>query len=190
MKSLLKNHWPLIGLGAMLLVVAFFFIRSGKDLFKTTTCIKGLMSGEGLSLKDIHYSQDDSDKKVKWVLDAKEVGFSGDKKTIRFYDFRLKVEPEGRYGFDLSGKEGVYRKDLGRIELRGELEGATGNGYRIFTDFMLINEKLGQLSTDSRVKIIGPFFTVSGTGLFADFKKERLQILSAVTTVIERESLR
>jgi len=190
MKSFLKRHWPLIGLGAVLLLVAFYFEKSGKDIFKTTAFIKDLMSGEGLSLKDIHYSQDDSDKKVKWVLDAKEVGLSGDKKTIRFYDFKLKVEPEGRSEFKLTGKEGTYWRDAGRIELRGNLEGSTGNGYRILTDYMLINERLGQLSTDHPVKIIGPFFIVKGTGLFADLKMERLRILSGVTTVINRESLK
>lgn len=187
MKILFKKHWPLLGLGVLLLVVAFYIAKSAKDLVKTTAFLKDVVSGEGLKLKDIHYRQDDPDEKVKWVLDAEEVQFSEDRKIIRFYDFRLKVEPEGKAAFRLSGKRGNYFRDSGKIELWGNLKGFYGSDYKIFTEYMLVKEKLGLLRTEKPVMILGPFFNVKGRGLFADLTNETIQILSNVTTIIHEE---
>lgn len=187
MRALFKRHWPLLGLGALLLLVAFYLAKSGKELAKTTALLKGVVSGEGLALKDIHYRHDDPDEKIKWILDAEEVRFSEDKKTIRFYDFNLKVESEGRPRIKVSGKRGNYFQDSGRIELWGNLEGLYGKQYKILTDYMLVSEKLGLLSTEKPVEIFGPFFIVKGTGLFADLEKEQFKILSNVTTTINKD---
>ena len=54
---------------------------------------------------------------------------------------------------------------------------------------MLMNEKRGHLSTDKPIKIFGPFFCVSGRGMSADLKNERMRILSDVTTVIDKGAL-
>lgn len=190
MKILFKRHWPLLGLGALLILVGFYLAKSGKELLKTTALLKNIVSGEGLELKDVHYRQDDPDEKVQWVLDAKEVQFSKDMKTIRFYEFKLKVEPEGKPWFKLRGKRGNYFKDSGKIELWGDLAGFYGDKYEIFTDYVLINEKMGTLKTEKPVKIIGPFFDVKGKGLFADMTEEKVKILSDVTTIIDEEPVR
>jgi len=187
MKILLKRHWPLLGLGALLLVVAFYLAKSGKGLVRTTALLKDMVSAEGLKLKDIHYRQDDTEDKVRWVLDAEEVQFSEDKKVIRFYGFDLKVEPEGRPGFKLSGKRGTYFKESKKIELWGELKGFYGSRYQIFTEYLLISDNLGRLSTEEPVKVSGPFFTVKGRGLFADLNDETLKILSDVTTTLKEQ---
>ena len=94
-----------MGVGVLLLVVVFYFAKAGKDFFKTTAFLKDVISGEGVKLKDIHYRQDDPDEKIKWVLDAKEVRFSEDRKTIRFFDFYLEVKTEGQPAFSLRGKK-------------------------------------------------------------------------------------
>ncbi|MDQ1335557.1 MAG: export transporter periplasmic protein LptC [Thermodesulfobacteriota bacterium] len=185
MKILLKRHWPLLGLGAFLLVVAFYLAKSGKELVKTTALLKDMVSGEGLKLRDIHYRQDDPEDKVKWVLDAEEVQFSEDKKTVKFQDFDLKVDPEGRPGFKLSGKWGNYSKDSNTIELWGELKGFYGDNYQIFTEYLLVSDNLGHLSTEQPVEISGPFFTVKGRGLFADLSNQTVKILSDVTTTLK-----
>ncbi len=171
----------------MLLAVGFYFAKAGKDLIKTTALIKNVLSGEGVNLKDIHYRQDDPDEKVKWVLDAKEVRFSEDKNTIRFFDFYLKVSAEGRPGFSLKGEKGVYQKKIGKIELWGKLDGTYGDAYRFQTEYVAIDEKNGTVTNQNPVEIIGPFFTVKGKGLFADITGNRVRILSDVVTTIDQE---
>lgn len=185
MKILLRKHWPLLGLGALVLVVAFYLARSGKELIKTTAILKNMVSDEGLKLEDIHYRQDDPEDKVKWVLDAEEVQFSEDKNTVKFHHFNLKVDPEGRPGFRLSGKEGNYSKESGSIELWGDLKGFYGEDYEIVTDHLLLSDNLGRLSTERPVEIIGPFFTVKGRGLYADLTQQTMKILSDVTTTLK-----
>jgi len=150
--------------------------------------VKGLMSGEGVKLRDIHYTQDDPDAKIKWVLDAREVRFSEDRKTIFFHGFQLSMTPRNRPWFKLQGKEGKYTRDSGDMELWGDLKGISGNGYTILTDRMKVNEKRGEVRTDLPVRIIGPLFSVEGRGLAADMKTERLRILSHATTVIHKGS--
>lgn len=181
----MKRHWPLLALGTLILVVAFYLARSGKELVRTKALLKNMVSGEGLNLKDIHYRQDDPEDKVKWMLDAEEVQFSEDKKTIKFQNFELKVEPEGRPGLKLSGKRGNYSKDTDSIELWGDLRGFYGDNYQIFTEYLLVTDNLGKVSTQKPVEIIGPFFTVNGRGLFADLTDQRMKILSDVTTTLK-----
>ena len=172
----------------MLLVVGFYFAKAGKDFIKTTAFLKDVISGKGVELKDIHYRQDDPDEKIKWVLDAKEVRFSEDKKTIRFFDFYLEVDAEGRPGFSLRGEKGTYFKDIGKIELRGKLDGSYGTEYRFLTEYVVINEKKGTVNNEEPVEIFGPFFTVKGKGLFADLSEKKIKILSDAVTTIDREA--
>jgi LPS export ABC transporter protein LptC len=176
-----------VGIAILLLVVGFYFAKAGKDLIKTTALIKDVLSGEGVNLKDIHYRQDDPDEKIKWVLDAKEVRFSEDRQTIRFFEFYLKLEAEGRPGFSLRGKRGVYRKENATIELFGELDGSYGKEYRFLTEHLSINEKEGTVNNEEAVTIFGPFFTVKGKGISADISESRVKILSNVVTTINQE---
>jgi LPS export ABC transporter protein LptC len=185
MKRFLKRQWPLVGMGVLLAMVAFYLATSG-GMGLGVPLLKDIISGEGLTLKDIHYTHNDPDKKIKWVLDAQKVRFSSDKNKFFFHDFRLRVEQQGRPWYRLKGKKGDYSKTSGEINLWGDLEGTSDHGYRILTQHMLIDEKKSILRTKDRVKIFGPLFSVEGQGLFVDLDKEMLMILSDVTTTVKK----
>lgn len=189
MKKVIKRHWPLLGVCILIMVVAFFLIKPDTEVVQEPTENDGVLTEEGLKLEDVHYTQEDDEKGLKWVLDAKEVTFSDDRRFIKFNAFRLEVEPRDKPSFRLQGNRGDYSRDSGKMNLWGDVEGFSGDKYRISTEYLLIDEKGEDLSTDKPVFVTGPFFEVRGRGLFIDLKKETFKVLSNVKTTVGKESL-
>ncbi len=188
MRSFLKTQWPLLGLGILVALVCYYLVISDKEAIQENL-IEDVMPGEGHRGRDIHLSQNNPDKGMTWALDAKEMRSSGDKDSISFNEFRLKVTPKNRPVIELTGARGDYSGDSGELKLWGDLEGSSEDGFRIITDHILINEKTRHLTTDKPVQIFGPFFSVNGRGLFVDLEKETLKIRSNVIAVINRGPL-
>jgi LPS export ABC transporter protein LptC len=188
MRSFLTKHWPLLGIAIVLGVVGIYIVAAQKHVIKQSSLTE-VVSGEGLKLNNIHYTQNNPDDGMKWILDADEVKFSMDRTFFSFRKFRLKLEPENRPRVELEGERGNYDKKSGEIHLHGDLKGYTDNGYRIITEHLLYNQKEGYLETAEPVKIFGPFFSVAGRGLYFDLPNEILKILSDTTTRITKGSL-
>ena len=172
-----------MGVGLLLVLVGIYVMRSGKELFHDSV-LEQVVSGQGIKLKDIHYTQDDPEAGIRWVLDADEVHFSEDRQTISFHGFHLKVLPSGRPALQVTGDNGEYSRATRKAKLWGNLEGMSQDGYRIVTERMLFDEKNGVLMNDKPVQLFGSFFSISGTGIFVDLRKERMKILSKVTTIV------
>lgn len=188
MKKLLSKYWPVIGIGAVLLMIGFYLFKARYEIIEESI-LSNLVPDQALKLDNIHYIQNNPDEGVKWTLDAKEVKFSRDRQRISFKNFRLKLEPESRPSIELSGRGGDYDKTTSEISLRGELNGSTDNGYRIITEHILYSQKHGYLNTEEHVEIFGPFFSVSGQGFYFNLDKETFKVKSHVTTLIDRDSL-
>ncbi len=185
MNRFFKKHWPLLGVVSLLGLAGFFLVRGSGSVIGGLA-LEDIFTGEGVQLKDIHFTQDGGPLGVKWVLDAAEVHLSDDQKTISFENFRLRVEPRNRPWIRLEGKQGTYSRDTGQIRLKGELVGVTEDGYRIFTERILIYERQKRIEADGPVRILGPFFSVVGRGLYVDLKAETVRVLSDVTTIVSR----
>lgn len=172
----------------ILLIVALFLLTTGNRPAQSLVS-NSIFSGKGLKLENIHYTQDDPDRGVKWVLDASRVKISEDKKNITFRDFQLRVKPEDPPSFKVEGKRGSYSRVSGRISLSGDVRGYSQDGYRLLTEHMEIDEIKGCLETDRPVKIFGPSFSIVGRGLFVNLREETFKIHSDVTTVLERDRI-
>ena len=182
------RHLPVLGIIVLLVVIGFFLIKAGyKDV--EGEILTELPAKEGLRLENIQFIQDNPDEGARWILDANEVMMSKDRQHMSFNRFHLKVEPENNFMIDLVGSSGDYDRTADEINLRGDLEGNTENGYRISTDHVLFRQKEGNLSADGPVEINGPFFSVTGRGLRINLEKETIRILSDIRTFIKKGSL-
>ncbi|MFO7459490.1 MAG: LPS export ABC transporter periplasmic protein LptC [Desulfatiglandales bacterium] len=187
MRKLLKKTWPLVGIGGLVLLVGIHILLSQKE-----TSLAPVASdngpAEGMRLEDIHYSHADPENKVMWLLDAAEVTFSKDRRFMSFWDFRLKVHPQGKSRLELIGQRGEYDTETGELVLRGALQGKTENGYTFETEYAVYNQRRGDLETHEPVLITGPFFSIQGRGLSFDVNRETLRIHSEVTTLIKNRT--
>ena len=188
MNRFFKKHWPLFVLGALLGVIGFYLIGA-QDMLLHKPALIDAVAHEGLSLKDIRYTQDHPEGNAKWTLDAEAVSFSKDKQFMSFTNFLLNLETKDRPSVELKGKRGEYDRKTGVINLWGDLKGHTDNGYQIFTDHMIYKNKEGYLTSEAPVKIIGPFFSVEGLGFDFYIEKRSLRIKTQVTTSIEKGTL-
>ncbi|MBU2498911.1 MAG: LPS export ABC transporter periplasmic protein LptC [Proteobacteria bacterium] len=177
-----------MGIGVVLATVVFYLLvaRIGPVANPISAVID---PEESLKLQDIHFAQTNPDKGLKWFLDASEVKISKDQRTISFINFRLRLEPENKPKVELEGKRGEYDKHSGNISLFGDLKGHMDTGYVITTEEAVFRQEQGDLETDKPVKIIGPFFSVEGRGLYFNVHNETLRILSEAKTTIKDESL-
>jgi LPS export ABC transporter protein LptC len=184
MKKILKKHWPLLGIGGLILLVAVHILLAQRGLTsKPASSEKD--PREGIRLEDIHYSHSDPDAKVTWLLDATEVTFSKDRRFMSFRHFRLQVQPQDRPHVELVGEKGDYDTETGELVLQGGLKGKTENGYTFETESAVYNQKKGDLQTHEPVMISGPLFSIQGRGLSFDVNREILMIHSEVTTFIK-----
>jgi LPS export ABC transporter protein LptC len=186
MKKFLRKHWPLVAIGFLLTAVTVYLFQGDKQPTGKTAAPDN-ESQEGIRIKNIHYVQDDPGQKVKWVLDASEAKLSKDQQFATFLNFHVTLEPADKPRVTLDGEQGEFDKGTGRLVLQGNLIGETEDGYRFTTEQAVYHHKEGYLETDRAVKITGAFFSVEGKGLFLDLGKEKLQILSNVTTLIHGE---
>jgi LPS export ABC transporter protein LptC len=188
MKRPFIKYSPLAVIILLILVIGYYLFRD-EHLDKEAPFFQDKDSSEGLKMTKIHYTQNNPDEGVKWILDAEEGTSSNDIQHMAFKDFHLRLEPESGSSMELEGKGGEYDRRTQEISLSGALRGMTNNGYQIMTDHIVINQKEGYVRTEEPVKIIGPFFSIEGKGLLMNMETEKLSILSDVITFINRESV-
>jgi LPS export ABC transporter protein LptC len=172
----------------MLAWAVSYLVMSGKGVIGERL-LGELLPEEGLKLKDIHYTQDDAAQGFKWILDAEEVTLTGDNESLVFRDFLLQLESKERSPVKLRGKKGGFNRATGVIELWGDLEARSGDGFSFKTDHLLFNQKTGIISTESAVEVAGPFFSIEGQGLFVDLNQRDLKVISNVTTRVDGKAL-
>ena len=166
----------------MLCTVGYFLVRPGHQRGKGLD-LEAIFPDTGLTIKNFHYSED------TLVLDADEGTYSRDKQRVTLNKFYLKLAPLNSPSMEIRGEKAEWDRSLKVINLRGNLQGYSNNGYGVFTEHLTYEQKDGVLKTDERVKITGPFFSVNGKGLLCYLERQRFQISSDITALIEKGSL-
>ncbi|MBW1801672.1 MAG: LPS export ABC transporter periplasmic protein LptC, partial [Deltaproteobacteria bacterium] len=183
MYRLLKKHWPLAGIGILIIVVGIYMV-SGRGVLFRKSLHTGSISKEGVSLEDIHFIQEDPDDNVKWILDASKAQFSKSGQFITFKDFHMTLEPEDKPAIELKGNRGSFDRSTGAINLYENLQGTTDDGYKMTTEHVFYQQKDGYLKTEVPVKVTGPYFSIEGKGLYFNLERETLVIKDNVTAII------
>ena len=186
-KTSLK-YLPLAGIIILLAVTGYFLVKKGYKGIDNAV-LNEVLPDAGLTIKNFHSSQDDPDEGTRFVLDADEGTYSQDRQRVMLNNFRLILEPLNSPSMMIKGNKADYDTNSKVIDLSGDLQGNSSDGFEIFTEHLIYKQKEGVLKTNEPVIITGPFFSVSGKGLIFNAEKETLQILSYVTALIEKGSL-
>jgi len=176
------KYLPIAGILLLLCTVGYFLVRPGHQRGKGLD-LEAIFPDTGLTIKNFHYSED------TLVLDADEGTYSQDKQRVTLNKFYLKLAPLNSPPMEIRGEKAEWDRSLKVINLRGNLQGYSNNGYGVFTEHLTYDQKDGVLKTDERVKITGPFFSVNGKGLLCYLERQRFQISSDITALIEKGSL-
>jgi LPS export ABC transporter protein LptC len=176
------KYLPVAGILVLLCTVGYFLIKPGYQRGKGLD-LEAIFPDTGLKIKNFHYSEDNL------VLDADEGIYSRDKQRVTLNKFYLKLAPLNSPSMEIKGEKAEWDRSLKVINLRGNLQGYSNNGYGVFTEHLTYEQKDGVLKTDEWVKITGPFFSVNGKGLLCYLETQRFKIISDITALIEKGSL-
>jgi LPS export ABC transporter protein LptC len=182
MKKIPLKYLPVMGIIILFIVIGFFLFKSGSGI--KVAVLKKIKTDEGFIIGEVHYN-DPSYQGTRCVLDAVRVTLSKDKLLSSFDSFRLKLVPLNNPSIEIKGNKGVYDQNAKELNLRGNLQVSSDNGYSIYTEHITYSLKDGVLKSDEPVRIAGPFFSASGKGLLINPENNTYEIISDVTTLIE-----
>jgi LPS export ABC transporter protein LptC len=179
MKKIPVVLWPIGGICFLLALFAFFFVNR-VNVTTLPSKIQKVIPKESLKISDIDFRQDYNDGQEKWNLKAKEASFSKKTNAISLRHVLLTIRNSDNNQFTVEGSEGNYFKGSGEIQLKGDVTGKSLSGYQMYTEQLHYNQKNESVETKNHVKITGPFFKISGDGLFADIKEEKITIIGNI----------
>jgi len=127
-----------------------------------------------------------SPKGVKqWHLDGKSAEIIGD--DIHLHDLKAIA-----YGDDatinLSSDSGIYRKELGEVELFGNVDVVSDEGYTLKTERAKWSQNTKEISTEELVHIDKEGMSAVGTGGMANSEEKKAVLNKDVTVKIEPDT--
>jgi len=136
-----------------------------------------------LSLNEIHYVETKGEKK-EWELRAKSAHHFLKEDLTLLKDLTVTFFAEGDKVIVMRGKEGSIKMKK-EIEVRGNVEITSSDGYRVVTESLHYTEEKRQIYTRDPVMFEKKGMRLRGIGLLVDLNKEKLYIQKAVETEIE-----
>lgn len=188
MKRLLKRHWPLLCIFILFCVLGIYLFRSGEEPEPVSTNA-GEPAGTDNIGKKIHFTKEDPAKGIRWTLDAESGKGSEDQQVYALKEIRMKLESKDRPTITLTGQEGKWDGKTEMVTLQGHILVESEDKYRFLTEQLTYDIKGEQLTTDQPIRLEGPFFTVEGSGLLVDVKKETFKIQNHFKTVINNRPI-
>ena len=118
----------------------------------------------------------------QWHLDGKSAEIIGE--DIHLHDLKAVA-----YGDDstvrLSSKSGIYRKEKGEVELVGDVDVVSDEGFTLKTEKAFWSQNTKEISTDQVVHITSEGMKAVGTGGMANSDEKRARLNKDVTVTME-----
>ena len=186
--TLLKSRHLLLLLalilaGALAAIVALRY-RPSVDLAEV---VKALPSGVDLALQDINYTHSEAGV-ARWRLVAKQVQHRAEQQGMFVADLQLTFfDPAGVEQGKLTARNGQVNADFSVVEVRGEVQIVSRNGYTLQTDHLTYRQEDRSIRTDAPVRLVSTDMQLDGIGMTVDLAKQRLQVHDKVRAVFQAQ---
>jgi len=169
--------------GALATIVALRY-RPSVELAEV---VKALPSGVDLALQDINYTHSEAGV-ARWRLVAKQVQHRSEQQGMVVADLQLTFfDPEGIEQWKLTARNGLVNADFSVVEVRGEVQIVSRNGYTLQTDHLIYHQEDRSIRTDAPVRLVSTMIQLDGIGLTVDLATQRLQVHNKVRAVVQAQ---
>jgi LPS export ABC transporter protein LptC len=186
--TLLKSRHLLLLLalilaGALAAIVALRYRPAGQ----LAEVVKALPSGVDLALQDINYTHSEAGV-ARWRLVAKQVQHRAEQQGMVVADLQLTFfDPEGVEQGKLTARNGQVNADFSVVEVRGEVQIVSRNGYTLQTDHLTYRQEDRSIRTDAPVRLVSTEMQLDGVGMTVDLATQRLQVHDKVRAVVQAQ---
>jgi len=175
-------------------IVITFFLALTVVVYLNHTYKSGIKVGKvriskaEVEIDRVNYTETKNGKTV-WRLEAESAKYLRKEKLAIFNDVMVTFYAADGGLYTLKGREGRFWEDIGDIEIRGNVEAITEDGYKLNTDSLRYIASTEVIMTDDAVRLDGPKVSIDGVGLFIYVKKDTLSVPRKVRMVIQDVAL-
>ena len=186
--NLLKSRHLLLLLalilaGTLAAIVALRYRPAGQ----LAEVVKALPSGVDLALQDINYTHSEAGV-ARWRLVAKQVQHRAEQQGMVVADLQLTFfDPAGVEQGKLTARNGQVNADFSVVEVRGEVQIVSRNGYTLQTDHLTYRQEDRSIRTDAPVRLVSKSMQLDGVGMTVDLATQRLQVHDKVRAVVQAQ---
>jgi len=186
--NLLKSRHLLLLLalilaGTLAAIVALRYRPAGQ----LAEVVKALPSGVDLALQDINYTHSEAGV-ARWRLVAKQVQHRAEQQGMVVADLQLTFfDPAGVEQGKLTARNGQVNADFSVVEVRGEVQIVSRNGYTLETDHLTYRQEDRSIRTDAPVRLVSKSMQLDGVGMTVDLTTQRLQVHDKVRAVVQAQ---
>jgi len=187
MKLLKPRHLllllALILAGALATIVALRY----RPALELAEVVKALPSGVDLALQDINYTHSEAGV-ARWRLVAKQVQHRAEPQGMVVADLQLTFfDAAGIEQGTLTARNGQVDADFSVVEVRGEVQIVSRNGYTLQTEHLTYRQQDRSIRTDAPVRLVSTEMQLDGVGLTLDLATQRLQVHDKVRAVVKAQ---
>jgi len=137
--------------------------------------------GADMSLEKIRFVEDKHGQKT-WELEAKSIQQYQDQNIVMLEEVKVTFYTKEGQSFILSGRQGKIYQDSKNMELVGEVQLTSSDGYQLKTHSVAYHHQERKVTTSDSVEIEGKQIRLVGRGMLVDLEAQSFKILSHVKT--------